>query len=283
MRVHTDRVGQRRFCHSRSAFHHLYRSHRNSRRIWPAHLSGSLEPGLESRANEGCHGRWRRMDLEPSRSALSRRGADRRSLPRSPAPVEPCPQTVSQRSGRAASLDEGPPEAASRQGQDRKAGPFVALYQIHQYRSYGKDSHRGRLLRAQRRAYALPKVSPSAPVHWFRGDRSWLQNRNRFPPKAIWHVLDDSRCQRHHRLEMLPSQRPLRNLLGGASGCMTSTFMSRTRRRVPGDWMSYGRLLDELMRNFENPPSAPPAAEAQLRVRLFLRYTVDCLQQAFRL
>ena len=88
LRVHTDRVGQRRFCHSRSAFHHLYRSHRNSRRIWPAHLSGSLEPGLESRANEGCHGRWRRMDLEPGRSALSRRGADRRSLPRSPAPVE---------------------------------------------------------------------------------------------------------------------------------------------------------------------------------------------------
>src|SRR5262249_54792463 len=61
-----------------------------------------------------------------------------------------------------------------------------------------KDTHRGGLLRAQRRAHALPEVPPSAPVHWFRGDRSWLQNRNRLPPKAIWHVLDDSRSKRHH-------------------------------------------------------------------------------------
>jgi hypothetical protein len=54
-------------------------------------------------------------------------------------------------------------------------------------------------------------------------------NCNRLPPKAIWHVLDDSRSQRHHRLAMLPSQWPLRDLLGGTSSSMTSTFMSRTQ------------------------------------------------------
>jgi integrase/recombinase XerD len=100
-------------------------------------------------------------------------------------------------------------------------------------RDGGKDSHRGGLLRAQRRAYALPEVPPSAPVHRLRRHRSCVQNRNRLPPQAIWHVLDDSRSQRDHRLAMLPSQWSLRDLLGGASGSITLTFMSRTR--APGE------------------------------------------------
>ena len=126
------------------------------------------------------------------------------------------------------SLDEGPPKAPTRQGKNRKAGPLAALHRIHQSRSSGKDSHRGGLLRAQRRAHALPQVPPSAPVRRLGCDRSWLQNRNRFPPKTIRHVLDGSRSQRHHRPAVLPSQRPLRGLLGGAPGGLTSTSMSRT-------------------------------------------------------
>ena len=60
------------------------------------HLSGSLEPGLEPRPAEDCHGRRRRMDRELGRPALSQRGADRRSLSHSPAPMGPGPQPVSQ-------------------------------------------------------------------------------------------------------------------------------------------------------------------------------------------
>jgi len=70
-----------------------------------------------------------------------RRAADRRSVSRSTAPVGLGPQTISQRSRRAASLDEAPPEAVPRQGQDRKVSPLVALHPIHQYRSSGKDPH----------------------------------------------------------------------------------------------------------------------------------------------
>jgi hypothetical protein len=45
-------LGQRRLCDSRSGFDHLYRSHRNRRRVRQTHLSGSLEPWLEPRAKK---------------------------------------------------------------------------------------------------------------------------------------------------------------------------------------------------------------------------------------
>ena len=50
-------------------------------------LSGSLEARLESCGKEGGHGRRGRMDLESGRTPFSRRGPDRRSLSRSPAPL----------------------------------------------------------------------------------------------------------------------------------------------------------------------------------------------------
>ena len=97
MRVHPDHVGQGRLPDPRSRFHHLHRRHRNRRRVWQAHLSGSLEARLEPRGEEGRHGRWSRMDLESCRAALSRRHSDCRSLSRAPAPLGVGAQAVPQR------------------------------------------------------------------------------------------------------------------------------------------------------------------------------------------
>jgi hypothetical protein len=44
--------GTKKVMPSASGFHYLYRSPRNRRRVRPAHLSRSLEPGLESRAKK---------------------------------------------------------------------------------------------------------------------------------------------------------------------------------------------------------------------------------------
>ena len=77
-------------------------------------LSGSLEARLEPCGKESRHGRWSRVDLESGRTAFPRRGADRRSVSRSPAPVGLGPQTVSQRPGRPEILDEGPSKAPAR-------------------------------------------------------------------------------------------------------------------------------------------------------------------------
>src|ERR1019366_5197119 len=47
MRVHPDDVGQEGLPHPRSGFHHLHRRHRDRRRVWQTHLSGSLEARRE--------------------------------------------------------------------------------------------------------------------------------------------------------------------------------------------------------------------------------------------
>ena len=96
MRVHPDRLGRGGLPHPRSGFHHLHRRHRDRRGVWQATLRGSLEARLEPRGKESRHGRWGRMDLESCRATLSRRGPDRRSLSRSPAPVGVGPQAISQ-------------------------------------------------------------------------------------------------------------------------------------------------------------------------------------------
>jgi hypothetical protein len=52
----------------------------------------------------------------------------------------------------------------------------------------------------------------------------------RLPLQAVRHVLDRARGERHPGIAMLPFQRPLRGLLGGASpGGLISTSTSRTR------------------------------------------------------
>jgi hypothetical protein len=90
---------------------------------------------------------------------------------------------------------------------------------------------------AERMRY--PKVPPSPPVHRLRCDRGWLQNRNRLPPKAVWHVPDDSRRQLDHRLTLLSSQPSFRGLLAGSPRRLTSTLsgnpLSALRRRGCGD------------------------------------------------
>ena len=115
------------------------------------------------------------------------------------------------------SLDQVPPATSARQGQDRKAHGCASRHSHLQSRTRREGSHRGRLLREKRRTDALPNVSPPTPVCWFGRDRGWLQNRDRFSPQAVRNVLDCAGSQRYHRLALLPSQRPLRGLLGVAA------------------------------------------------------------------
>ena len=96
--------------------------------------------GWSRAAKKAVIGRRSRVDLESGRSALSQRRADCRSLPRSRASMGPGAQATPQRFGKPESLDENPPEAPARQGQNRKAGSLATLYRIGQYRSCRKDS-----------------------------------------------------------------------------------------------------------------------------------------------
>jgi hypothetical protein len=58
------------------------------------------------------------------------------------------------------------------------------------------------------------------------------KNRDRQAAQTIWNVPDSSGREGDHRSAMLlPSQRPLRRLLGGASGGVISTSKSPTRAR----------------------------------------------------
>src|SRR5438067_10673065 len=59
------------------------------------------------------------------------------------------------------------------------------------------DSHRGGLLRAKCRAYALPEVPASAPLHRLWCDRNWLQDCDRRSSETIRHVLDRRRGYRN--------------------------------------------------------------------------------------
>ena len=73
-------------------------------------------------------------------------------------------------------------------------------------RSGGEDSHRGRLLRKECRAHALPQVPPPAPVCGFGRHRSRMQNRGRLSPQTVRNVLDRPGSQRHPGSPLLPSQ-----------------------------------------------------------------------------
>jgi hypothetical protein len=49
MHLHPDDMGSGRLSNPRSRFHHVYRSHRECGRVWPANLCGSLRARLETR------------------------------------------------------------------------------------------------------------------------------------------------------------------------------------------------------------------------------------------
>ena len=124
-----------------------------------------------------------------------------------PAPVGVGAQATSQRSSDPESLDEAPPKAPARQGQNRKARGHASVHCFHQSRSVGEDSHGSGLLREQCPTHVLPQVPPSAPVCRLGRDRGGLQERDRFPSQTIRHVLDREGSQRHHRPAVLPPQR----------------------------------------------------------------------------
>src|SRR5216110_69560 len=132
MRLHPDEVGSGRLSNPRSRFHHVYRSHRECGRVWPANLCRSLGTWLESCTPEGRDWRRRRMDLESCRPALSGRHADCRSLPRPPASLGGGSSAVPQSRRKAKSLDEDPPEAPSGSRENRKTSwctPFNRILQ----------------------------------------------------------------------------------------------------------------------------------------------------------
>jgi hypothetical protein len=87
------------------------------------------------------------------------------------------------------------------------------------------------------RAYALPEIPPPASLRGLRCYRSRLQDCYRFSSQKIRHVLDRPRGQLDRRPAMLSPQRPLRGLLGGPAGRLTSTSMSPAPRRPA--WNAY--------------------------------------------
>ena len=108
----------------------------------------------------------------------------------------------------------------------------LGFHRINQSRSHREASHRSRLLGEKCRTHALPQVSSPAPVCRLWRHRSRLQDRHRLPPQAIRHVPDRSRCQRHRRPAMRPSQRPFLKTTGRLAAPHDSTFKSRTQSPV---------------------------------------------------
>ena len=203
--------------HPRSRFHHLHWRHRNGRGVWQANLRGSLEARLEPRRKEGRHRRWRGMDLESCRAALSRRDSDRRSVSRPPAPLGPGAQAIPQSTkAEPESLDDGPPGRSAGQGKNRKAGGLAPL---HRFAPIPELAEKIRTeadyfeTNAERMRYPKFRASTclSAPASSKPAAKPWSA-----PAQAVRHVLDRSRRQRHPRSALLPPQRPLRGLLGGA-------------------------------------------------------------------
>ena len=126
----------------------------------------------------------------------------------------------------------------------------------------------------QRRAHALSQVPPPAPVCRLGRHRSRLQDRNRLPPQAVRDVLDGARRQRHHRPALLPSQRPVRGLLGGAPRGLTSTSMSHTHDPSPRAEASSARyaMSPEALWACRAPPSA-----GEERNGIQISSTLDCI------
>src|SRR5205814_591171 len=85
---------------------------------------------------------------------------------------------------------------------------------------------------------ALSRVTPPTPLCGLGRHRSGLRDGDRFPPETVGHVLDRPRSQRHSGPALLPSQRPLRELLGEPTRRLTFTSMSHTLSRRYGEGMA---------------------------------------------
>ena len=71
-------------------------------------------------------------------------------------------------------------------------------------------------------------------LHWRR--RSRLQARYRDSPQTVWHALDRTRRQCHHRTSLLQAERQIRRFLGAPSpdqGCLDFKNLSCTLRLEP--------------------------------------------------
>ena len=77
-------------------------------------------------------------------------------------------------------------------------------------------AHMLRIRAPQSASHALSPVPGSGPLRGLRRCRSRLQGRRRDAPQTGRHALDRRRCRCHHRAPVLPTQRPLRRLLGTA-------------------------------------------------------------------
>ncbi len=74
----------------------------------------------------------------------------------------------------------------------------------------------------------MPEVAPAASVRRLGCNRGRLQDRNRFPPQTVRHVLDGSKRQSDIALPSCHLHGPIRGLLGGPPARITSAFMSHT-------------------------------------------------------
>ena len=193
--------------------------------------ASTWKPGSAAGAAPKRRSSWAmgRMDLESCRATLPRRDSDRRSVSRAPTPVGAGPQAASQRRSRPGKLDEGPPGHLLDKGKIEKL--VGALRSI--------DSSNPELAEKIRtEADYFESNAERMRYPEFRGQHLFVGSGvieagcktvigSRL--KQSGHVLDRSRSQRHHRPAMLPSQRPLRGLLGGAPpGGLISTSTSHT-------------------------------------------------------
>ena len=107
--------------------------------------------------------------------------------------------------------------------------------QCQQFRTGGKAARRSRLLREERGANALSRISIARLVCRFGSDRGGRQDGDRPPAQALRNVLDRPRRQCHHRSSLLQAERQVPGLLGGPPG-LNLTSMSRTRPALYFSW-----------------------------------------------
>lgn len=72
-------------------------------------------------------------------------------------------------------------------------------------------------------SHALRRIPRARFLYLHRRGRSWLQARYRDSPQTVWHALDRTRRQCHHRTSLLQAERQIRRFLGAPSpdqGCL---------------------------------------------------------------
>ena len=208
MCLHPNHLGRGGLSHSRSGFHHLHRRHRDRRRVWQAHLRGSLEARLEPRRKR----KWSWV-MEPNGSGTSPSNTFPGAiqivdlyharqhlweLARRLHPNDETAQKAWMKVHQRRLLDKGKIEklVCALRAIDSTNPEVAEKIRIEaEYFERNADAH------------ALPQVPPATPLCRLGSDRSRLQDRDRFSAQAVRHVLDGPRSQRNHRSAMLPPQR----------------------------------------------------------------------------